>query len=190
VSFPTPNLINLYTWLVLLAGWVIAAGFTRRTTYSEHVLRRLLHIAQMYVGFALIFYHPRTVPAHGRLYDVPAVAWLGTALTIAGVLYAVVARVHLGRYWSGTITLKEGHRLITTGPYRLTRHPLYTGFVIGVFGSALTAATAMAFAGAAIIFVSLVLKLRREEVLLSREFGDEHRQFRRDVPAAILPYIY
>ena len=42
----------------------------------------------------------------------------------AGLLFAVWGRLHLGKYWSGIITLKEGHRLIRTGPYRLVRHPL------------------------------------------------------------------
>ena len=110
-------------------------------------------------------------------------------MTIGGILFAVWARWHLGRYWSGTITLKEGHKLIRTGPYRFARHPLYTGFLTAVLGSAVTAARVDGFIGFALVLISIVIKMRREEALTTREFGDEYRRFKEQVPA-LLPLIY
>ncbi len=63
--------------------------------------------------------------------------WIGTALVAAGLGFAVAARAYLGRNWSGTVTLKQGHELIRTGPYRLVRHPIYTGMLLAFVGTAM-----------------------------------------------------
>ena len=87
-------------------------------------------------GFWLIFHSDKPYFA-GWLYDSPAIGWTGTALTAAGLLFTVWARTHLGKYWSGIITLKQVHKLIRTGPYRIVRHPIYTGFLTAALGSAI-----------------------------------------------------
>jgi protein-S-isoprenylcysteine O-methyltransferase Ste14 len=123
------------------------------------------------------------------LYNNPGSRYAGDAITFFGLLFTVWARVHLGLYWSGEITLKVGHRLIRTGPYRLVRHPIYTGFLLAALGSAISAATGDALLGAVLVILALVVKLRREESLLIGEFGDEYRQFKLQTPA-LLPLIY
>jgi protein-S-isoprenylcysteine O-methyltransferase Ste14 len=52
------------------------------------------------------------------------------------MLFSVWARVHIGRNWSGVVTIKEGHELVDTGPYALVRHPIYTGLLVAFIGSA------------------------------------------------------
>ncbi|MBU6142132.1 isoprenylcysteine carboxylmethyltransferase family protein [Patescibacteria group bacterium] len=64
--------------------------------------------------------------------------WIAACLTMLGVLFAIWARIHLGRNWSSVPTAKEGHELITSGPYRFVRHPIYTGILFAAFGAALT----------------------------------------------------
>ena len=110
-------------------------------------------------------------------------------MTVLGLLFTVWGRIHLGRYWSGMVTLKEGHRLIRTGPYALVRHPLYTGFLRGGAGSALAARTVDAAIGFALLLAAYLVKLRREETLLTREFGDEYLRFKREVPA-LVPFTW
>jgi protein-S-isoprenylcysteine O-methyltransferase Ste14 len=110
---------------------------------------------------------------------------LGTVLTILGLCFTVWARVHLGRYWSGIITLKQGHRLIRTGPYQLTRHPIYTGLLAAVLGTAIAASTGDAFVGFVVFTAAYVVKARREEALLTREFGDEYTRFKQEVPTLV-----
>ena len=58
------------------------------------------------------------------------VYWLGLLMVVAGLAFAVWARVHLGRNWSGTVTVKENHELIRSGPYAIVRHPIYTGLLL------------------------------------------------------------
>src|SRR6266550_2394563 len=115
----TGLMLNLATWLAWFAVWLIAGFFVHRTRWSEAWLKRMQYSLLMALGFWLIFHDRRA--AHsllvGRLYESRAAAWIGNAMTIGGLLLTAWARFHLGRYWSGIITLKEDHRLIRTGPY-------------------------------------------------------------------------
>jgi protein-S-isoprenylcysteine O-methyltransferase Ste14 len=182
--------LNIVVWALWAAYWYISARFVNKTKSSEGVLARMQHLLPLAIGFALIFHnrHGRGW-VWGRLYESGEVEAIGTALTIAGLLFAVWGRLHLGRYWSGIITLKEGHKLIRTGPYRFVRHPLYTGFLSAVLGSAITASTGDAFIGFAIMFVAYLIKMRREERLLTGEFGEEYVMFKREV-SALVPFLY
>jgi protein-S-isoprenylcysteine O-methyltransferase Ste14 len=172
-------------WLAWAAYWFVAASFVQRARTSERWTGRLQHRLPLVLGYLLIFHgrHPTLFPGgygvgHG-------IGYLADVVTAGGLLFAVWARVHLGRYWSGTVTLKEGHRLIRTGPYALVRHPIYTGMLTGALGSAVAAGTVDALVGVAIILAAFLVKLRREETLLSGEFGDEYARFKADVPALV-----
>jgi protein-S-isoprenylcysteine O-methyltransferase Ste14 len=137
----------------------------------------------------LIFHGSRHPIICGRIDGDWRIEFAATLLTISGQLFSLWARTHLGKYWSGIITLKVGHRLIRTGPYRYLRHPLYTGFLSAILGSAIAAGTGDAIIGFAIAFASYLIKMQREESLLTREFGEEYRQFKRE-SAALVPHIY
>ena len=69
----------------------------------------------------------------------PVLPLIGAAIVAAGIGYASWARVHLGRNWSSKVVVKEDHALIRTGPYRLVRHPIYTGMLLALLGSAMVA---------------------------------------------------
>ena len=97
--------------------------------------------------------------------------WLGVALLAAGLAFAVWARVHLGRNWSGSVTVKEDHELIRTGPYGYVRHPIYTGGLIRRCSAPCSLpGTVRALLALAIIVVSLLRKLRIEEAFHARDF--------------------
>ena len=174
----SPLMAAWYCWIGLFAVWMIAAPFARRTRSAETFLQRLRHSIPLGLGYFLIISRHRDFFVYGRLYDTGWANWIvypGLLMTVSGCLFAVWARIHLGRYWSGNITLKEGHKIITTGPYRFVRHPIYTGWIAAAFGTALTCGTGDAFCGVALVVVSFYIKLRREEKLLTAELGDEYR---------------
>ncbi len=181
-------LVNGCLWLVLVTYWYIAACFAKRTKSTESRLQRLQHTLPLGIGFFLVFHGGRHGFLAGQLFSAPWIRWTGMVLTVAGLGFAIWARFHLGRNWSGIITLKQDHELIRSGPYRFVRHPLYTGFLTALFGSALVATTGDALIGFLTVVIAIVFKLRREETLLTGEFGDQYRQFQREVPA-LVPFL-
>jgi len=172
-------------WVLWSAYWFISSGNAAKNKTAESRTERLEHVAPIAAGMVLIFYGQFS-PA---LYSNAPAKMFGALLTLCGLGFTVWARVHLGKYWSGTITLKEGHRLIRTGPYSIVRHPIYTGFIAGIIGSAIAASTISAFAGAFIVAAAYILKIRREETVLLKEFGAEYEAFKKETPA-LIPLIF
>ncbi len=168
-------------WLLFGLYWLVSALKRKKTKQRESILQRFGYTLPLVVGFYLL-YQPnplydwlrsRILPAG------PAGEWTGVALAAAGIAVAFWARWHLGANWSGTVTLKEGHELIRTGPYRSIRHPIYTGILLALFGTAITFGEIRALLAVSIAWLSFYIKARREESFLSQEFGPgfaEHKQ--------------
>ena len=168
-------------WLLFGAYWLVSALKRKKNKQRESVLQRIGYTLPLALGFYLL-YQPQ--PLYGWLRNrfLPAGAfaeWLGVCLTAAGIAVAFWARWHLGTNWSGVVTLKEGHELIRTGPYRTIRHPIYTGILLALLGTAITSGQVRALLAVVIVWLSFYVKARREESFLSQEFGPgfaEHKQ--------------
>ena len=166
-------------WILFAAYWLVSALKRKKTKQRESISHRLTYILPLICVFWLL-YNPRFQFDWLATYFVPhtpGVRWAGVALMIAGMAIAVWARVHLGSNWSGVVTLKEGHELIRTGPYRNIRHPIYTGILIAFLGNAIVNGQVRGLLAVAIIWASFWIKARREEEFLAQEFGpkfDEH----------------
>jgi protein-S-isoprenylcysteine O-methyltransferase Ste14 len=108
-----------------------------------------------------------------------------------GSVFIVMAAVQaLGKEWSVTARLVEGHKLATRGPYRFVRHPIYTGMFGMLLATGLAISHWIALAVAIVIFfVGTVIRVRIEERLLRAQFGSEFEDYARRVPA-MLPGIY
>ncbi|AEW98975.1 methyltransferase family protein [Streptantibioticus cattleyicolor] len=112
-------------------------------------------------------------PAHGPVLRVTVlvVAWAGIALR----LWAIVA---LGRFFRGTVHIQQGHRVVTSGPYRWVRHPAYSGLLLA--GSAFAVllgngASWLLFAVCALVAVGY--RIRVEERMLLDALGEEYRSY-------------
>jgi protein-S-isoprenylcysteine O-methyltransferase Ste14 len=171
---------------VVVGGLLGGLEFSRPPHQAEAVRhRRLGYLAEWLVAFSLVAWHGFHVGWLGTRILAPyhALFFIGAGITAAGLAFAIWARVHLGEYWSGTITLKEGHRLIRSGPYALVRHPIYTGLILGMLGTAIAVDQIRGVLAFAILFASLWRKLRMEEKWMTEEFGEEYLQYRREVRA-------
>ena len=174
-------------WLSWLVYWLAAAQRAAPNKRMETLLEGASYRIPLAVGvFLTVFWWKPLflrIPALGT--PSPLAAGIGLVFTVAGLCFAVWARMHLGEYWSGRITLKENHRVIQTGPYALVRHPMYSGFILALFGNAITLGTISAFAGFAFMLISLVRKLKIEETWLRSQFGAEYEAYRNRVKALI-----
>ena len=186
----TPNTLIDLIWIVWLASWIAASFWSGRTQRQIGGLETWTYRAAMIAGGVLLF--PGTERSLGErpLWDVGIrggyiIVWL----MLAGLAFSWWARIHLGRLWSSTITLKRGHRIVDTGPYRLVRHPIYTGLIAALLVTAAVDATITALIGAASVVLGLSLKARSEERFLMIELGGEaYRDYCRRVPM-LIPFI-
>jgi protein-S-isoprenylcysteine O-methyltransferase Ste14 len=155
-------------WLIWALSWMLAAGWSNATTVRPKLGRELPYRLLTLIGIALLFFHRRDTAAW---HTVPSVGFLGLALVLAGVGFAWWARIHLGRLWSASVTGKTDHHVVDTGPYALVRHPIYTGLLLAVIGTALAQGTVAGALGAALIIVGTYVKARLEENFLREQLG-------------------
>ena len=110
-------------------------------------------------------------------------------IVLAGISFTWWGRLHLGKFWSNTITHKEDHRVVDTGPYGIVRHPIYTGLIAGMLATGIAVGTVTAILGAILISLGMWQKGRMEEVFLSKELGeDAYGAYCRRVPM-IIPFL-
>jgi protein-S-isoprenylcysteine O-methyltransferase Ste14 len=122
-------------------------------------------------------------------FDGDSVRWAGVALfTIGGIIRLWPVFV-LGRRFSGLVAIQPGHKLVTTGIYRLIRHPSYLGLMIGALGWALAFRSGVGVILAALNLIPLVARMDAEEALLTSEFGSEYESYRART-SRLLPGIY
>ena len=99
--------------------------------------------------------------------------WILFAFVAAGFAFCWWARLHLGALWSGYVTLKEGHHIVDTGPYRIVRHPIYTGALFSALATAILKSSPAAFVGFALLAVGFWMVARIEERFLREQLGAE-----------------
>ena len=184
-----------WAWLAVAALALAAFWDSARLTFGEAFLARRsrarLALGLIEVGAVgawaaaryLLRFDPTLLPPSLTA----AGALLGLALTAAGAGLAAWAKLRLGRWFSMTFGVKPGHELVTDGPYAVTRHPIYTGLVAAVAGSALVWDSALTLALAAVFAGSFVLHTRAEEALFAAHFGEAFAAYRRRVPR-LLPW--
>ncbi len=174
-------------WGVLVIVWVVGAFSTKSTARSASYASRLVLLAPLLIVWLLVNAHvisPSWLVIR-PLPDNPAIQLLGLALTVLGCLFAVWARVTLGSNWSGLPTVRREHELITRGPYALARHPIYTGILLALAGSAIANGASGWMMAWLLVFVSYAVKIRQEEKLMMETFPQDYPAYRRRVKALI-----
>jgi protein-S-isoprenylcysteine O-methyltransferase Ste14 len=170
-------------WIAFALYWLFSALKRKRTKQRESIAQRLMYVVPLVLASLYLFRsNPQlhnTWLATRFVPDIAAMQMLGVFLTAAGIVVAIWARYHLGANWSGTVTLKEGHELIRTGPYRSIRHPIYTGILLALLGTAIAIGEVRALIGVVIVWGSFFIKASREESFLAKEFGDGFTEHRR-----------
>ena len=177
-------------WLCFLAYWWAISRNVKETERQESAPSRLARLVLIF-GAAALLWLPSVPPPLLDKRFLPDGAWsfwTGAAITAGGLLFAVWARRHLGKNWSQAVTLKEGHELITSGPYALVRHPIYTGLLLGFVGCAVARGEWRGLLAVALVFGALWHKLKLEEKWMRVQFGQSYEAYSRRV-TALVPYV-
>jgi len=174
-------------WIVFGVWWIVRAFSTARTEERETGRQLFTHRAFFAAGTLFFVYPPEAMRAHLWPSSL-ALVIVALALEVIGVAFAIWAREHLGRLWSGTVTLKEGHHILQTGPYRWARHPIYTGILVGLLGTLLARGNLASVIGYALFVVGIARKIGVEEQMLGERFGAEYAEYRKKV-RAIIPFV-
>ena len=177
-------------WTAYLVYWQIAAAGAKANQRIESVASRIFRTVLLLAGILLMSWPG--IPGAWLHRHVIAQGvggfWLGAAITLAGLLFCVWARVTLGANWSRSVTIKQGHELITAGPYRRVRHPIYTGLLTAFLGTAFALGEVRGIVAFVLIFFSLWYKLRLEEQFMRTQFGQTYADYSRHT-AALIPWV-
>jgi protein-S-isoprenylcysteine O-methyltransferase Ste14 len=174
-------------WAIFSLYWEHAAKTAAAAKSSESRASRRVHVFLTNIALLLEIAPIRGV---GRFLPVsPIVMAAGLAMEAAGLALAIWARRHLGRNWSGEITVKVDHQLIRSGPYRVLRHPIYTGLLVMYLGPMLVTGEWLAVAGFAMALAAYWRKIRIEEATLDGAFGPAYGDYRRET-WALVPGLY
>ena len=177
-------------WILWLIYWVGAARATRETQRSEGMGSRLSHYGPLIAG-GLCLGVPNILGAElERPFHAATLVWLlfETALVVVGLSFSALARAWLGSNWSAEVTVKQGHELVRSGPYTLVRHPIYTGMLLALAGTALMVGKWRALIGLALMSAALLRKLTIEERFMTDQFGVAYARYRAEVPA-LIPFL-
>ena len=185
------NTLIIALWIVWLFIWTGAAFFVKRTQRREPLRTMLLERVPVVAGM-LVLIRPHWLPplmSRRFITEEPGTALLALVLVVAGMLFAYWARAHLGRNWSGEVMVKVGHTLITSGPYRRVRHPIYSGMTLALFGTALATGAPYGFLGLALILFGFLVRVQQEEALMRETFPSEYDRYARHT-ARLIPGVY
>jgi protein-S-isoprenylcysteine O-methyltransferase Ste14 len=174
-------------WGILVAVWVAGALYN-----AGHSPTALTRGRFWFVSVAVAWLVLRLLPRR----DTRFLLVHGTGLRLAGIAallaataFTVWARLTLGRMWSAAPLVRQEHELRTNGPYAVTRHPIYTGLLAMLAGTALLSGLGPWAVLFVVAVVGLEFKLREEERLMAGEFGTAYEEYRRRVPQ-LVPGLY
>jgi protein-S-isoprenylcysteine O-methyltransferase Ste14 len=180
-------------WAAWLVTWFAAALWASPTIKRTGFLSEFLYRVNGIVGFVLLIgFYSNHFDMVYRFWRTPTgtFGWAMVALVAAGFTFSWWARALLGPLWSGTITRKNNHRVVDTGPYAVVRHPIYTGISLSVLATAVAHGTPTSFLGAALMVLGFYAKARLEERFLRKELGPEpYDAYARHVPM-LVPFLH
>ncbi|MFA7446489.1 MAG: isoprenylcysteine carboxylmethyltransferase family protein [Flavobacteriaceae bacterium] len=180
------------TWLIVLTYWFVSGLRTKKVDQQETFLKRFVQywlpliIAILLLGPGEWFGHSwlrENFVEHTNLVGI-----IGLVISVIGAIIACTSRYLLGKNWSLSVQKKENHQLIQDGIYKIVRHPIYTGLLLLFIGNAIIVGDYRAIIAVLIVFVSLWLKLKKEEKLLTETFGAKYTEYKNQTKA-LIPYL-
>jgi protein-S-isoprenylcysteine O-methyltransferase Ste14 len=172
---PVALIVLCLIWGALSLRW---AAPTKAAHSGEFPFYRLLRLVVLAITFALLFWNQTAIGILGGRFVPPLAAIIVVGFTIAslGLVLALWARIHLGRNWSDKVVIQAGHQLIRTGPYARLRHPIYSGVLLGVLGTAVVLGEWRGVIAFVLLLTNYAVKARKEDRVLAETFGAEFKE--------------
>lgn len=184
-----PHGIVFWSWVFFGLYWFFNAFRQKRTAERQSVGAALAHRIPLGISYCLLALPG--LPAPMNLLVTPTTFWArfaGDVVCVLGLFVAIWARATLSGNWSSDVTFKQGHELIRRGPYRFVRHPIYTGILMMCLGTAIEMARLRSWLALPLMAIAFWIKLKQEERLMLRHFGDQYRDYQRQVKA-LVPFV-
>jgi protein-S-isoprenylcysteine O-methyltransferase Ste14 len=183
-----PLIFIVAFWVVFYAYWIFSAfGAKRNARYGSWGFGLRIVI---WLAFILLLQNTsvREFVISERLTTLdPTLQWLGVVICACGLAFAIWARVYLGRNWGMPMSLKQDAELVTTGPYQYVRHPIYTGMILGMIGTALVVPwwiVPLVFS-----FVYFMYSAKTEEKIMLNEFPNQYPDYMKRTKM-LIPFIF
>ncbi len=184
---PILNNSIILVWIVFVVYWLVSAIGVKRNIKGGRWGRSAGIRILMTAVVVLLLQASSFWKVFGYEFDF-GIETLGVVLCVVGIGIAIWARAYLGRNWSGTPSIKEGHELVTGGPYAFVRHPIYTGMILALFGSALVAGIIW-FVVFLFFTANFLYRIPVEERYMMQLFPDQYPAYKKRTKA-LIPFIW
>jgi protein-S-isoprenylcysteine O-methyltransferase Ste14 len=183
--------ITIVCWAILLLYWFANAQKVKAAAHTQTKVSRYVYMLFFISGFVIVYSKRLALGILGyQVIPANSISGMaGDAICIGGVAFAIWARKVLGDNWSAQVTLKKGHELVQKGPYKIVRHPIYTGFEIGLLGVAITIGQLKGVVGLGIAFGCHYYKTTMEEKIMYTEFPTQYADYAKRVKR-LVPFVF
>jgi len=178
------ELVFAVGWAAFWLYWLVAAFSMKR---GRVPWSRELRIRGVIAVMVILLIRLGAFRGHGINTD-PSRAGLGLVLFAVGLGFAIWARMHIGRNWGNPMTQKDEPELVTSGPYHLARHPIYSGILVAGVGTAVALSWPW-LSGVALAGVYFLYSATVEERYLTEQLPDTYPEYKRSTKM-FLPFIF
>ena len=181
-------------WLVFTLYWFVSSLFVKKSLTQRGLWWLVWRVALILVVIMFIRLNKSGHPALALFFKFLfrhsfGFTVVGPVLTILGLFGAIWARIYLGRNWSEYATYKDNHALVTKGPYRFVRHPIYSSMILMLIGTTLYYGSWFVCIVLVIAAIALILRIRQEEEIMIKLFGEKYTDYMKRTER-LIPLIY
>jgi len=181
------HVVDIVIFLGWVAFWIYWFAMSTRVKAGSTRWGRFAGIRVAVILLILLLLRVKGFKEHSVTNN-PWLQGIGTAIFVMGLALAVWARVYIGRNWGMPTSTKEDPELVTSGPYRTIRHPIYTGILLAIIGSAIAVSVwwliAVALIGGYFIYSAFV-----EERNMTRLFPSAYPEYQQSTKM-LIPFIF
>lgn len=185
------SLVVPVCWLIFLLDWSVSSLFVKKSLTKRGPWWIIWRVAVALFVILFVHYNRSGALSFFRFSFRSLFSFVipGSLLAVLGLLGAIWARINLGRNWSGYVTYKEDQTLVTTGPYKYVRHPIYTSMILMFIGTILYYGSLFISIFLIILGITFILRTRKEEEIMIRLFGEKYTDYMKRTKR-LIPLIY